>query len=375
MLTSKLKLLAYNLRGWSTGRKIVVFESDDWGTIRMSLEAKKDLERRGVIDNNPFNKVDCLESSEDFSALFDVFKKYKDTKGNPPVITANTIMANPDFEKIKKSNYQAYHYELFTETYKSYWSKNDTFDYFLEGIQEGFLKPQFHGREHVNVQGWLRCLQSGNEEVLRAFEQRIFGIDFQLPGNRLNNLMATFDFYSKKDLEEVNKAVEEGLTLFKQTFGMPSLSAIAPVAVWHPDTARVMKKYDVKYLQGYFSQKIPEPNTGPYRKAYHYQGEASENAQKYIVRNCYFEPSTDENIDWVDKCLTQIKRAFLLRKPAVVATHRINFSGGIEEANRSKNLMLTDQLLKAIIAKWPNVEFMASDDLGKLMEGDKKQYN
>ena len=375
MLKSRLKLLAYSLRGWSTSRKIVLFESDDWGTIRMSLNAKKDFERRGIIDDNPFNRVDSLENAEDFSALFDVLKKYKDGQGNPPVITANTIMANPDFDKIKKSNYQAYHYELFTETYRSYWSRNDTFDYFSEGIREGFLKPQFHGREHVNVQGWLKCLQSGNEEITKAFEQRVFGIDFKLPGNRLNNLMATFDFYSKEGLEEVNKAVEEGLELFEQTFGIPSHSVIAPVAVWHPDTAKVMKKYKVKYLQGYITQKIPKPSTGPFRKAYHYQGEVSENAQKYIVRNCYFEPSTDEKIDWVDNCLTQIKRAFLLRKPAVIATHRINFSGGIEETNRSKNLILMDRLLKAITTKWPDVEFMASDDVGLLMDGDKKPYN
>ncbi|MDZ7634132.1 MAG: hypothetical protein U5L72_06700 [Bacteroidales bacterium] len=35
-------------------------------------------------------------------------------------ITANTLLANPDFEKIRETDFAKYHYEIFTDTYKRY---------------------------------------------------------------------------------------------------------------------------------------------------------------------------------------------------------------------------------------------------------------
>ena len=35
MLIDRMKRNVVNIPGWSTSRKIVVFESDDWGSIRV----------------------------------------------------------------------------------------------------------------------------------------------------------------------------------------------------------------------------------------------------------------------------------------------------------------------------------------------------
>ena len=70
----------------------------------------------------------------------------------------------------------------------------------------------------------------------------------------------------------------------------------------------------------------------------------------------------------MDQCLSQIKKAFLFRQPAVITAHRINFVGGIEEKNRTDNLKAFDQLIKTILKKWPDVEFMSSDELGNILE-------
>ena len=46
---SLLSVHASNIPGWCTNRKIVVIESDDWGSIRMSsLEAFKKLLKAGT---------------------------------------------------------------------------------------------------------------------------------------------------------------------------------------------------------------------------------------------------------------------------------------------------------------------------------------
>ncbi len=69
----------HNIPGWRTNRKIVVFESDDWGSIRMpSRKVYKHLLKNGIpVDKCPFSKYDSLASEEDLTALFEVLSKHK----------------------------------------------------------------------------------------------------------------------------------------------------------------------------------------------------------------------------------------------------------------------------------------------------------
>ncbi|MEZ4841523.1 MAG: hypothetical protein R2821_08445 [Flavobacteriaceae bacterium] len=109
------------LQGWHTSRKIIVIESDDWGSIRIpSADTIELLKKRGIEINDPYNLNDSLASEQDLSCLFEVLASFKDSKGNHPVITANTIMANPDFKKIREREFKEYYYELFTDTLQLY---------------------------------------------------------------------------------------------------------------------------------------------------------------------------------------------------------------------------------------------------------------
>lgn len=109
---------ARNLSGWRTDRKIVVIESDDWGSIRMSgRDAYEAALKAGYhVDARPYERYDSLASAEDLAALFDVLRRFRDNNGRHPVVTANAVAANPDFEKIEKSGFREYAYEPFTET-------------------------------------------------------------------------------------------------------------------------------------------------------------------------------------------------------------------------------------------------------------------
>ncbi|MGY6555170.1 MAG: hypothetical protein ACXIUM_11695, partial [Wenzhouxiangella sp.] len=55
--------------------------------------------------------------------------------------------------------------------------------------------------------------------------------------------------------------------------------------------------------------------------------------------------------------------AFQMNKPAIISSHRINFCGFIDESNRDQNLEALDYLLKAVLQRWPDVEFITSEEL------------
>src|SRR5690606_16235709 len=91
----------------------------------------------------------------------------------PAVFTVNNIVANPDFEKIKKSNFQEYHFEPFTETLKKYPKHGEVEKLYREGIESGIFRPQFHGREHLHVNNWMTSLQNNDFDIHLAFENEM----------------------------------------------------------------------------------------------------------------------------------------------------------------------------------------------------------
>ena len=95
--------------GYQTNKKQILFLSDDWGSVRIkSKEDQADLIKKGYKVASRFDQFDSLETNEDLELLFEVLTKYKDHSGNHPCITAVTNVANPDFKKIKESDFQEY---------------------------------------------------------------------------------------------------------------------------------------------------------------------------------------------------------------------------------------------------------------------------
>ena len=91
-----------NLPGWRTNRKIVVIESDDWGSVRMpSSDTMRKLQADGMDlagGSNRYNLNDTLATVKDLEDLFAVLLQYKDVNRQPAVFTAVCCVANPDFK-------------------------------------------------------------------------------------------------------------------------------------------------------------------------------------------------------------------------------------------------------------------------------------
>ena len=357
-----------NVQGWKTSRKIVVIESDDWGTIRMpSKNAYNQLLEKGIrVDQCAFNRNDTLANDDDFNALFKVLKFFKGKDHKCPKITANTIVANPDFDRIRKSNFEEYHFEFFTETLKSYEGRTDTFNTWKQGLSEGIFIPQFHGREHLNVSRWLHFLKANSYETQLAFEYQLFGLSTNITKEKRRSYLAALDFDDEKELEKGKDILAEGLKIFQKIFGYSSKSFIAPNYVWSNKLNQTLQLNGVKYFQSGRIQVLPKLETAQKNIRRHI-GQKNELGQVYTFRNCTFEPSVFPNNDNVGECLKEIQTAFRWKKPAIINSHRLNFIGAINEKNRTQNLQLLEELLSKIIKRWPNVEFMSSDELGDLI--------
>ena len=344
-----------------TKRHIVVFESDDWGSIRMSN--KKDWEellKLGyAVDERPYERCDTLESSEDLEALFEVLSKYNDYKGNHPVITANMLMTNPDFEKIEKSGYHKYSYEPIADTYSRYNGDVKVLDLMRQGYEAGVFMPQSHGREHFNVARWMHGLQSGNEDLLTAFKFGMCGIAPKEHPDQGNKMMGALRAKNEEEQKQINVIVKEGLWLFEQLWGFSSKSFVAPCYAWNEEIEKILAENGVKLIQTSRAKK--ETLRSP--RQYYYSGQRNRFNQIYSIRNCTFEPATNKMETSVEVLMKQIDDTFNRHKVAVFSTHRINYVGGLSKQNRIKTLASFDEFLQRLLEEYPDVEFLSSDKL------------
>jgi hypothetical protein len=364
-----LKQNLANALGCKTQRKIVVIESDDWGAIRMpSKIIYNDLLRQGIVINGHYNRFDSLETSDDISALCDVLCSVRDKNGKHPIITTNYLTANPDFQRIRDDQFKQYHYELFTETYRRVSGCSESFRVLKEGMDMGLFKPQSHGREHLNVPLWMAALRSGDRDTLLAFDHGFWGHATNYAYAKRKHFLAAFDYNSKDQANQVMQIAVEGVKLFQQIFVYRSKTFIAPNYIWSSDLERFLAGEGVTLLQGQRNQLIPKVNSSRYRTRFHFSGQKNRIGQQYLVRNAFFEPSSNLSKDWVSSCLKEINCAFFWESPAVISVHRVNFMGSLVPENRDHNLAFFKQLLGKVVRRWPEVEFLPSDQLIDLME-------
>jgi hypothetical protein len=356
-----------NSVGWTTNRKLVVFEVDDYGAIRIESKSTRDnLIAKGVkLRDNKFDYYDALEDHDDLQALFDTLNSVKDVHGKPAVFTALSISANPDFDAIKASNFSSYQYELLTETWCKYRGYEAVPALWREGIEKRLLVPQFHGREHLNIKVLMENLRNKDRETILCFDHHSYGGITAKPFPTID-YVAAFQFYVFSENEALQEIITDGLNCFEQVFGFRAKHFAAPGAREHRCLAPVLKRAGVNYLDTDMVNKEHQ-GEGRYSLQYNYSGRRFGNNQRYLIRNCVYEPTPGDNIDWVGYCMKQIEIAFFWNKPAIVSSHRVNFAGHIEPGHRTQGLAELKRLLKSIVSRWPDVEFITTSDLGDAM--------
>ena len=376
---SKLRVNASNIPGWHTKRHIVVIESDDWGSIRMSsLEAFERLKSAGIpVDKDHYNINDALESNEDLERLFETLQKFKDSTGRHPVMTGVNVVANPDFKAIAANNFKEYVYEPYTKTCGRYPNHDRVYELWKKGIAERLFVPILHGREHLNAQFWMRALQKGDLSTVVAFRDCVTGIPLKgIGGATVPNFQAAFDIDTPDDLPYQKEVIKAGAALFEHLYGYKPKYFVPTNGPFNNTLEKDLLDAGIKYINTGKKQREPLGN-GQYKVNTRFLGDKNQYGQIYLTRNCFFEPAAigyelPMSHDVINYGLKEIEIAFRWHKPATISSHRVNYIGYLHPENREKGLKALSKLLGEIIKRWPDVEFMTSVELGDLIASTKQ---
>ena len=343
--------------------KIVVFESDDWGTLRMFNSEKyfKLSEVFGQSDD-PFVKFDSLETEEDVTALINVLSKHFDSRLHTPVFTLNYGLRSPDFKRIIDSDYKTFYSLSLSDSYL--FSKKETaFNVIKKGITQGLFYPQLHTLFHINALEWMKSL---SDNMYHKIIVDNYCIDYSC----LNSEERPFLFMDEmRDVleKDINKYILEANSIFKEEFGFYSNSFIPCCNVINSEKDNVFSNTFVQCVQGspyYFSFNKKTKKYNKHLRKWKRSGIV------HLVRNCLFEPSINGEKNSIIDCMWQINKAFKKNKPAVICTHRLNYIGSISLNNRLDNINALDILLTEIEKKYPDVIYMSSDELYRRIKND-----
>lgn len=362
-----------NKKGDRIKTRIIVFESDDWGSIRTASKKVKD----NFLGTNEeftdyFLKMDTLETINDVNKMFDILRKYKDTNGNHPKITANFAVCNPKFESIDILN-KKYFRETIIETYNNYFGNSEIINTFKKGIKEGLFLPQLHCLEHLNVHRWIDDLNNNIKSTKLAFDNKMVGIQGSFTKD--NPFAYMDELHCRNEIEDqINcQNIVEAIKIFENIFGYKSESFTPSCYVWTDMVEKILKENDVNIIQCAYKQNLPIYNSYEFKYKKHFFGK-TKNEMYFSLRNCSFEPATnnltiEEN---VKLCMKQIEIAFKMKKPAIISMHRINFVSSIDEKKYNECIQGFDSLLKEITNKYKNVVFMDTLELYKYISTEKR---
>lgn len=371
-MLDNLKSFYLNSKGFKSSRRIVVIESDDWGSVRMpSKQAYVKLKDAGInVEKCGYNRYDSLETVEDLEIMYENFQKIKDKNGNNPILTANTIVANPDFEKIRKDNFEKYHFEPFDKSYLRHQGNHNTLAMIDNGINAKMYFPQLHGREHIYVDNWMKALKNGDSDTRIAFDNEVYGLSTTMSLTKRKSFLTALDGDDLNGLEKHQLVLAEAQKIFEGHFGYSSKSFIAANYTWHQKHETFLSEIGIDTIQGGRAQKVPG-NSDNYETVKHYMGKINSLGQLYLIRNASFEPSTRKNINWRQKVLGDVKIAFMVGAPVIISTHRVNFMGGIVRQNREDNIKEFCEILAELVAIYPNIEFMNTVELSNYIRSSK----
>lgn len=300
---------------WRCREPVVVIESDDWGLSR----------RPAAVALSEFGTPgpwadEATETQTDLHRLFAELERHRDAFGRPACLTANFIVANPDFEKIEADGWTRYH-EVAIDTLPlcSEWNR---------GLILGVFIPQYHGRSHFDLESWMRDLEEnvrGARYLARACHNGGLSL-LKHHGWRYHSEYVGWNRTDPGPDRDLEAWIAGGLEIFQRAFGFSTTTTVPPHYLLDRRTEKLLAAAGIVAVQG-CGYRILQDEHGQASIVSHSSGERLEAGLLALARTLKFEPRPGESRARVDVATRRALECFRSGVPVVIDTHRINYSG------------------------------------------------
>jgi hypothetical protein len=349
-----------NAGSFSVKGHIVVFESDDWGCQRIHSKKEKDYldSYPGFKPHDSFEDGDCLETRDDFDALAKVLKSFSDRQGRHPVFTLNYVLNNLVFAPLDVSTKEQFTYEPLEQTYlrahvpfvwndQAYRAPDSVFAFSLHAFAH-LNEARFLEDIGANKNGAKNFYVHG--AVATTDPYNFFCYMDEMGGGKAN--VASSLLRLQKAYEQFESVFHKKSLCFTPSCGVLDPSSLSSLAAMGFSAVKITDSF-YRSFDGTTFHKHPIKSR---------QKLVVSSSSRFLVRNCNFEPVFfDEKA--LDQCLQDIAFAFKCRKPAIISTHRMNYVSGFDPEAYQRRLALLSELLSQIMARYPDIQFMSTDDL------------
>ena len=266
-----------------------------------------------------------------------------------------------------ESGFKQYYSKFFMKGLED-WYGTEIADKWNLAIQSKLFSPEYHGREHIHIDSWMRGITDDSSETRQAFSDGIYTLlDQRFLTNR--KFAAAYSPKNSSEIESLNQNLKKGIQAFESAFNVIPTLFTPPAGGYTHEYDNMLRLHGIKAVTLSRWATITS-KSGKNRKAFYYFGKKLKKGIFAVPRNCLFEPHQKREKS-VEHCISNVSEAFRYHQPAIISSHRINFVNQ-HLAFNSNGLGHLENLLSKIVAKWPDVEFMSSKELyGSLHESKK----
>lgn len=309
-------------------RPVVIIESDDWGP-------------------GPPGDAEALRR------VADILGRHKDDKGRSATMTLGMLLAVPDTRRRdEKDGYQPA--LISDERFRG------ILDAVRSGIAAGVFSPQLHGMEHYWPDAIVKAARS-QEDVRSWLMQDGIPRAEDLPSALQSRWTDASQLPSRPLPEDViARAVRHEVAGFAEVFGAPDV-VVPPTFVWTESVETAWAVNGIRFLVTPGTRYVGRDAKGRLigRGECFYSGETSPSGITYLVRDDYFEPALGHD---AERALRAIRAKVRTGRPALLETHRFNFTGAKVPLQRSIEEL--DRLLDAARRAFPDLRFVSTRELG-----------
>jgi len=345
------------VHGYYFDRPLFLLQSDDWGRVGLrDQEGLRQLHNEGLqLGERPYDFY-TLETAQDLTTLSQLLKRHRDANGRPACIGMNFILANLDFARMASQNSEQIYLRALPDGLPVGWQRPGLFEAYREGINAGVFYPALHGQTHFCCQAVERELKLQSERGTKIktlwkagtpyihWRMAWIGYEYWDPESQDSDCFLS--------AEQQEAAIGAAVGNFARMFSTLPRSACAPGYRADETTHKTWAHFGIRV-----AQNGPDPSLPPHLDRF---------GVLHLHRTLDFEPALDEKL-LIGTCLDAIARNFQQGLPAIVSVHAINFHSTVKDF-RTKTLVLLDELLSAVEAKFPNLLYLHDSDLYDLTQ-------